>query len=174
MQDAVRLFEVPTLCPSGPLRQIRFQELEQFHWTALEPLKIWCHRAKATLPVKNISFESSQVRLYNTITGILDCYQPVQRWSSRSRGNSVIGKFDLWNHIVCHTTITVMMITHWKSFCWTSGAMRSRRMPVNGRVKSNILTLSPVMCLPVCLSTYMSMKWVAYAVVNSTILEEET
>lgn len=41
----------------------------------------------------------------------------------------------------------------------TSGAMRSRRR--KGRVRSNILTLSPVICLPACLSTYMSIKWVA-------------
>ena len=48
------------------------------------------------------------VHLDNTITGILDWCQLVQRWSSRSRGNSIIDKFDLRYHIqvTCHTTIT--------------------------------------------------------------------
>ena len=61
-----------------------------------------------------------------------------------------------------------------KSCIWsnTSGAMRS--LSKKGNDRSNILTLSPVMCLPVCLSTYMSMKCVAYAGVTSTIVEEES
>lgn len=56
----------------------------------------------------------------------------------------------------------------------TSGAMRSRSR--KGKVRSKILTrtLSPVMCLPVCLSTYMSMKCVAYAEVTSTMVKEES
>ena len=54
----------------------------------------------------------------------------------------------------------------------TSGAIRSRGR--KGNVRSNILTLSPVKCLPVCLSTYMSMKCVAYAGVTSTMVDEES
>ena len=169
-------FEVSTLCPSSPLRQIRFQEVKQFHWIALQPLQLWCHQPKATL--KNIPFECSQVNLDNLITGILDACQPAQWWSNRSRCYSIIDKFDLWYHIIYHA-LYPMVCWHW----WgenarggiigcTSGAMRSRRR--KGRVRSNILTLSPVMCLPVCLSTYMSMKWVAYAVLTSTILVEES
>ena len=37
--------------------------------------------------------------------------------------------------------------------------MMSRRR--KGRVRINILTQLPVMCLPVCLSTYMSLNLVA-------------
>ena len=54
----------------------------------------------------------------------------------------------------------------------TSGAMRS--LSRKGKVRSKILTLSPVMCLPVCLSTYMSMKCVAYDEGTSTMVEEES
>ena len=41
-------------------------------------------------------------------------------------------------------------------------------------VSSKIRILSQVMCLLVCLSTYMSMKCVAYAGVTSTVVEEES
>ena len=79
MQDAARLFEIPTLCLSRPLKKIGFQELGQYYWNALEPLQVWCHpvttdQAKAS--PENIPFESSQVHLDNTVTGILDRCQP--------------------------------------------------------------------------------------------------
>ena len=55
---------------------------------------------------------------------------------------------------------------------YTSGAIRSWSR--NGKLRSNILTLSPAVCLPVCLSKYMSTKCVANAEVTSTMVEEKS
>jgi hypothetical protein len=75
------------------------------------------------------------------------------------------------NHTISCNTINM---SNQNNVLHTSGAMRSRSR--KGKVRSKILTrtLSPIMCLPVCLSTYMSMKCVAYAEVTLTMVKEES
>ena len=84
--------------------------------------------------------------------------------------NKHIIYYMMYDTISCN----IINMSNQKNVLHTSGAMRSRSRKVKVRSKILTRTLSPIMCLPVCLSTYMSMKCVAYAEVTSTMVKEES
>ena len=154
MQNTVRLLEIPACCLPCLVRQIGFQQFQQLCWTSLKLHEVRCYKTKAAL--QDIPFEGSKMDLDDLVTRVSDWLEPVQRHPSASSGNALVYEFHLWNHIWNHKN--VFEINIW-NHDHTSGAIKSRRR--KGRVRSNIRTRSPVMCFPVCLSTYMSVKWVA-------------
>lgn len=143
--------------------------------------------SKAKWTLQNIPLEtqveSRYVHLNNFITWIFDVLQPIQRRNSGDPGTAesiaALTNLTFNKHIIyymMYDTIScnIINMSNQNNVLHTSGAMRSRSR--KGKVRSKILTrtLSPIMCLPVCLSTYMSMKCVAYAEVTSTMVKEES
>ena len=100
------------------------------------------------------------------------CGDPGTAESIAALTNLTFNKHIIYYMMYDTISCNIINMSNQNNVLHTSGAMRSRSR--KGKVRSKILTLSPVMCLPVCLSTYMSMKCVAYAEVTSTMVKEES
>ena len=124
--------------------------------------------SKAKWTLQNIPLEtqveSRYVHLNNFNTWIFYVLQPILRRNSGDPGtaesiaaltNLTFNKHIIYYMIYDTISCNIINMSNQKNVLHTSGAMRSQSR--KGKVRSKILTwtLSPIMCLPVCLSTYM-------------------